>query len=65
MTYTLNSTPKTSTISLNDKLQLSGFEGNHKYVITLKVGATLVNAEVLEIQGWTQENEVDDPVYNW
>lgn len=65
VTYTLNGTSKTSTISLNDKLQLSGFEGNHKYVITLKVGATLVNAEVLEIQGWTQENEVDDPVYNW
>ena len=65
VTYTQNGKPKTSTISLNDKLQLSGFEGNHKYVITLKVGATLVNAEVLEIQGWTQENEVDDPVYNW
>lgn len=65
VTYTQNDTPKTSTISLNDKLQLSSFEGNHKYVITLKVGATLVNAEVLEIQGWTQENEVDDPVYNW
>lgn len=65
VTYTLNGTSKTSTISLNDQLQLSGFEGNHKYVITLKVGATLVNAEVLEIQGWTQENEVDDPVYNW
>lgn len=65
VTYTQNGEQKTSTISLNDKLQLSGFEGNHKYVITLKVGATLVNAEVLEIQGWTQENEVDDPVYNW
>ena len=65
VTYTQNGKPKTSTISLNDKLQLSSFEGNHKYVITLKVGATLVNAEVLEIQGWTQENEVDDPVYNW
>ena len=65
VTYTQNDDEKTSTISLNDKLQLSGFEGNHKYVITLKVGATLVNAEVLEIQGWTQENEVDDPVYNW
>lgn len=65
VTYTQNGTSKTSTISLNDKLQLSSFEGNHKYVITLKVGATLVNAEVLEIQGWTQENEVDDPVYNW
>ena len=65
VTYTQNGTPETSTISLNDKLQLSSFEGNHKYVITLKVGATLVNAEVLEIQGWTQENEVDDPVYNW
>lgn len=65
VTYIQNGVQKTSTISLNDKLQLSGFEGNHKYVITLKVGATLVNAEVLEIQGWTQENEVDDPVYNW
>ena len=65
VTYTQNGEQKTSTISLNDKLQLSSFEGNHKYVITLKVGATLVNAEVLEIQGWTQENEVDDPVYNW
>ena len=65
VTYTLNSTPKTSTISLNDQLQLSGFEGNHKYVITLKVGATLVNAEVLEIQNWTTEAEADDPVYNW
>ena len=65
VTYTQNGRPKTSTISLNDKLQLSSFEGNHKYVITLKVGATLANAEVLEIQGWTQENEVDDPVYNW
>ena len=63
--YTQNGEPKTSTISLNDKLQLSGFEGNHKYVITLKVGATLVNAEVLEIQGWTTEAEADDPVYNW
>lgn len=65
VTYTQNSTLKTSTISLNDKLQLSGFEGNHKYVITLKVGATLVNAEVLEIQNWTTEAEADDPVYNW
>ena len=65
VTYTQNGTPKTSTISLNDKLQLSGFEGNHKYVITLKVGATLVNAEVLEIQNWTTEAEADDPVYNW
>lgn len=65
VTYTQNGEQKTSTISLNDKLQLSGFEGNHKYVITLKVGATLVNAEVLEIQGWTTEAEADDPVYNW
>ena len=65
VTYTQNDTPKTSTISLNDKLQLSSFEGNHKYVITLKVGATLVNAEVLEIQNWTTEEEADDPVYNW
>lgn len=63
--YTQNGEPKTSTISLNDQLQLSGFEGNHKYVITLKVGATLVNAEVLEIQNWTTEAEADDPVYNW
>lgn len=65
VTYTQNGKPKTSTISLNDKLQLSSFEGNHKYVITLKVGATLVNAEVLEIQNWTTEAEADDPVYNW
>ena len=65
VTYTQNGKPKTSTISLNDKLQLSSFEGNHKYVITLKVGATLVNAEVLEIQNWTTEEEADDPVYNW
>ena len=65
VTYTQNGTSKTSTISLNDKLQLSSFEGNHKYVITLKVGATLVNAEVLEIQNWTTETEADDPVYNW
>lgn len=65
VTYTQNSTLKTSIISLNDQLQLSGFEGNHKYVITLKVGATLVNAEVLEIQNWTTEAEADDPVYNW
>lgn len=65
VTYTQNGRPKTSTISLNDKLQLSSFEGNHKYVITLKVGATLVNAEVLEIQNWTTEAEADDPVYNW
>ena len=65
VTYTQNGTPKTSTISLNDKLQISSFEGNHKYVITLKVGATLVNAEVLEIQNWTTEEEADDPVYNW
>lgn len=65
VTYTQNGTSKTSTISLNDQLQLSGFEGNHKYVITLKVGATLVNAEVLEIQNWTTVPEADDPVYNW
>ena len=65
VTYTQNGTSETSTISLNDKLQLSSFEGNHKYVITLKVGATLVNAEVLEIQNWTTEAEADDPVYNW
>lgn len=65
VTYTQNGEQKTSTISLNDKLQLSSFEGNHKYVITLKVGATLVNAEVLEIQNWTTEEEADDPVYNW
>ena len=65
VTYTQNGEQKTSTISLNDQLQLSGFEGNHKYVITLKVGATLVNAEVLEIQNWTTEEEADDPVYNW
>lgn len=65
VTYIQNRVQKTSTISLNDKLQLSGFEGNHKYVITLKVGATLVNAEVLEIQNWTTEAEADDPVYNW
>lgn len=65
VTYTQNGKSKTSTISLNDKLQISSFEGNHKYVITLKVGATLVNAEVLEIQNWTTEEEADDPVYNW